>query len=523
VRLLGLLAGALLGLTPARVLAEGLVFDDATCSGVDLRRYVDEILGRAARSADQDCQRDAELRNMVAEIQRGKFAFPIHIRCAAAGEWPHNSCGDPWLNQCHRGPEPAMPTWVFINPTFKPAVDPYKECPMFPPAGDPGVALIHELTHARDIVTGHFDGTPFPGTITYKDQVLAIQMENILRRAAGQCQRRQSGGFKEPIGDVKVAAVEECDCDLMNVDRYGVKPCTDKAATCCGRRCINTVTDPSNCGGCGRSCTGSCCGGRCGGQCAAARPACDYLDAATASAILDRAIKSSDGNPSYMCNYYGKPLPGDRLDHATLTLSLVPRNGVDIAAFDRRKESEAAALHASTRHLTDLGLSAFVIGQERGFVQLHVLGAESAFTLSLLVKAGLPPGSVDRLILLARSILARTSGAPLDISVEAREPRESPGVDDRVTVTELFALDDVAATSRGTAVRIDVLSNDSRTGTLPVTVVVGLPIAGTAVVNPDSSITYTPNPSFTGRDHFEYTVTSGAGGRATGAVDVTVK
>ena len=63
-----------------------------------------------------------------------------------------------------------------------------------------------------------------------------------------------------------------------------------------------------------------------------------------------------------------------------------------------------------------------MIGQERGFVQLHVLGSEAAFTLSLLVKVGLPPAAIDRLVLLSRRILAGTSGKPMDTIVEPREP-----------------------------------------------------------------------------------------------------
>lgn len=69
--------------------------------------------------------------------------------------------------------------------------------------------------------------------------------------------------------------------------------------------------------------------------------------------------------------------------------------------------------------------------------------------------------------------------------------------------------DDVAVTDQDTAVNIDVLANDSDLeGALDpssVTVVLAASNGGT-VVEPDGSITYTPDPGFVGNDSFTYTV-----------------
>ncbi|RNL99216.1 Ig-like domain-containing protein, partial [Dickeya undicola] len=45
---------------------------------------------------------------------------------------------------------------------------------------------------------------------------------------------------------------------------------------------------------------------------------------------------------------------------------------------------------------------------------------------------------------------------------------------------------------------------------------------GTVVINPDGTLTYTPNANFNGTDTVTYTVSDGAGGVAMGTLTVTV-
>ncbi|MBN1581056.1 MAG: tandem-95 repeat protein, partial [Anaerolineae bacterium] len=83
-----------------------------------------------------------------------------------------------------------------------------------------------------------------------------------------------------------------------------------------------------------------------------------------------------------------------------------------------------------------------------------------------------------------------------------------------ITVTQApniapVANNDTATTNQGAAVTINVLANDGDAdGTLvPGSVtVVSAPAHGTAVVNADGTITYTPNAAFSGTDTFTYTV-----------------
>ncbi|MEZ5866177.1 MAG: Ig-like domain-containing protein [Geminicoccaceae bacterium] len=88
------------------------------------------------------------------------------------------------------------------------------------------------------------------------------------------------------------------------------------------------------------------------------------------------------------------------------------------------------------------------------------------------------------------------------------------------------AADDTAETTLLTAVAIPVLANDGDVdGTLDPTsvIVTGDPTNGTTTVNPDGTVTYTPNFLFIGEDSFTYTVDDNLGATANEAtVAVTV-
>lgn len=84
------------------------------------------------------------------------------------------------------------------------------------------------------------------------------------------------------------------------------------------------------------------------------------------------------------------------------------------------------------------------------------------------------------------------------------------------------AVDDSAVTEVGAPVTIPIVGND----TLPtgsIGPVLGTPPAnGTVVVNPDGTVTYTPNPGFTGTDTFTYVITGPNGDQRTATVTVNV-
>uniref|UniRef100_UPI0028D73026 Ig-like domain-containing protein n=1 Tax=Capnocytophaga leadbetteri TaxID=327575 RepID=UPI0028D73026 len=82
-----------------------------------------------------------------------------------------------------------------------------------------------------------------------------------------------------------------------------------------------------------------------------------------------------------------------------------------------------------------------------------------------------------------------------------------------------IAADDRVETSRNTPVTIDVLANDTPNGATPT--VVTTPLNGTAVVNTDGTIEYTPNTGFKGVDTLVYELCN-AGGCATATVSIEV-
>ncbi|MFD1341817.1 Ig-like domain-containing protein [Litorisediminicola beolgyonensis] len=86
-----------------------------------------------------------------------------------------------------------------------------------------------------------------------------------------------------------------------------------------------------------------------------------------------------------------------------------------------------------------------------------------------------------------------------------------------------IANDDLVETDEDTALIIDPLANDSDPEGDTLTIV-GLtqPANGTAVLNDDGTITYTPDPDFNGEDTIPYTITDGNGNIATGEIVVTV-
>jgi CshA-type fibril repeat protein len=85
------------------------------------------------------------------------------------------------------------------------------------------------------------------------------------------------------------------------------------------------------------------------------------------------------------------------------------------------------------------------------------------------------------------------------------------------------ANDDSATTPEDTPVTIDVLANDSDVDGDSLTVdSVTPPTNGTAAINPDGTITYTPNANYNGADGFTYTISDGNGSADTANVSISV-
>jgi large repetitive protein len=86
-----------------------------------------------------------------------------------------------------------------------------------------------------------------------------------------------------------------------------------------------------------------------------------------------------------------------------------------------------------------------------------------------------------------------------------------------------LAVTDVITTDEDTPVIIHALTNDIDVDGDPLSVVsITNPLHGTAVVNTDGTITYTPEANFNGTDAFEYTLTDGNGASSIATVNLVV-
>lgn len=85
------------------------------------------------------------------------------------------------------------------------------------------------------------------------------------------------------------------------------------------------------------------------------------------------------------------------------------------------------------------------------------------------------------------------------------------------------AVDDAVTTNKNVTLDISVLANDSDADGDPLSVTaVTVPTNGSAVINPNGTIKYTPKTDFVGIDNFNYTIGDRKGGTATAKVTVTI-
>ena len=86
-----------------------------------------------------------------------------------------------------------------------------------------------------------------------------------------------------------------------------------------------------------------------------------------------------------------------------------------------------------------------------------------------------------------------------------------------------IARNDAATTSLATPVVVAVLANDSEPNGYALSVTsVSTPANGTAKLNADGTITYSPQRTFTGSDTFTYSIGNGHGGTATATVNISI-
>src|SRR5439155_3121186 len=152
------------------------------------------------------------------------------------------------------------------------------------------------------------------------------------------------------------------------------------------------------------------------------------------------------------------------------------------------------------------GTVTFLPGETSHSIEVAVLGntsveSDKSFTVNLSNASN--------------ATLADDTGVGTIVNDDSPGPGNSPPV----------AQDDFAATPMDVPVTIAVLSNDADPDNDTLTVESADPGShGNVAINPDGTVTYTPNggTGFRGMDSFTYTVSDGQGGSASATVIVTV-
>ena len=147
--------------------------------------------------------------------------------------------------------------------------------------------------------------------------------------------------------------------------------------------------------------------------------------------------------------------------------------------------------------------------------------------------AGLPAGlSIDPATGLITGTLASDAsvGGPAANGVYTITVTASDGNGGTVSTSFVFtatnppplAVNDAANVTEDGQVTIPVLANDSDPDGDPLTVTSASAANGTVTVNPDGTITYTPNANFNGTDFITYTISDGQGGTSVATAVVAV-
>ncbi|GAA2688081.1 MULTISPECIES: Ig-like domain-containing protein [Actinosynnema] len=118
------------------------------------------------------------------------------------------------------------------------------------------------------------------------------------------------------------------------------------------------------------------------------------------------------------------------------------------------------------------------------------------------------------------SAVARYGTSVVDGSADLLDSAPASAATTVLGSSALGLVADTATTTAGVPVTLDVLANDTNASGLPLAVTsVGAPDSGSAVRNPDGTVTFTPAPGASGTRSFTY---AAGDGRASGTAQVTV-
>ena len=199
-------------------------------------------------------------------------------------------------------------------------------------------------------------------------------------------------------------------------------------------------------------------------------------------------------------------------DRSTITVTVFGANDAPVsAAIPDVTRADGQSLSASP-----IDVSAFFSDVDDTTLTFSATDLPPGLTMN---PAGVITGTIDA---------DASVGGPYSVLVTARDPAgltTTRSFTFNVTNPPPTAVDESVSTDEDVPVTVDVLGNDTDPDGDVLSVDPAFPpIAGhgTVVINPDGTLTYTPDANYDGTDTIVYRVTDGQGGLSTGIVTVTV-
>ena len=193
-------------------------------------------------------------------------------------------------------------------------------------------------------------------------------------------------------------------------------------------------------------------------------------------------------------------------DEATVTITVTPVNDAPVATGDSKTTNEDTSVSGSVTGSDVDGDSLTYTpgtGPSNGNV---VVNADGTYTYT----PNANYHGTDSFNVIANDDNGGTDAATVSITVNS--------VNDAPVTSN-----DSATTKEDKSANIDVIANDSDVDGDPLTVNdVSDPAHGTASINANGTVNYTPDADYYGDDSFTYTIIDGNGGETTGTVNITV-
>ncbi|NMZ61623.1 tandem-95 repeat protein, partial [Pseudomonas nitroreducens] len=215
--------------------------------------------------------------------------------------------------------------------------------------------------------------------------------------------------------------------------------------------------------------------------------------------------------------YQAKDNNGALSDPQTITITVTGTNDKPVAYADTQTTEENTVLHGQVPVATD------VDGTIAGYqLATDVAQGKGSLTFNTDGSYTFTPGT-------AFDHLAAGQSESVTFTYQAKDNNGALSDPQTITITVTgtndnpVAVPDIAHTNEDTAIRIDVLGNDTDAEHDALIVTGASAGNGTVVINQDGSLSYTPKENFSGSDTITYTISDGKGGTSTSTVAVSIE